>query len=113
MKKADKKRENQIRQVLTDACDQALDEYPGFQWLTHSVNYGTFPKSLKITCVFDTNQNLNSFKQKSLSTFNEAIKKALAAIDIPIQDMSRQIKYDTEENCEEMNGGNWGDRLAN
>jgi len=112
MKKSDKKRDNQIRAVLTDICDEALDRHLGFKWLTHLVSYSTFSKSLKVICVFDTNANLQRFMQIGQNSFNEKIKKNLGAVEIPIQDVGRQIKYDTEENCDRDNGGDWGDRLA-
>jgi hypothetical protein len=48
----------------------------------------------------------------SQNILNETIKKALTDVGAPIQDVGRQIKYDTEEKCEQENGGNWGDRLA-
>ncbi len=112
MKKTDKKRENAIRQVLTDLCDEALDLYEGFEWLTHRVDYSRFPKSLKVICVFDTNANLKEFMKNHQRAFNDKIQKGLGAVEAPIADTGRQIKYDTEENCEVMNGGDWGDRLA-
>ncbi len=112
MKKTDKKRENQIRDTLTDICDYALDHFEGFEWLTHRVDYARFPKSLKIICVFDTNDNLKEFMKNHQREFNDKIKTEMAAIEAPIADTGRQIKYDTEQKCQEMNGGHWGDRLA-
>ena len=61
MRKTDKKIDNQLRRVLTDVCEIALKDIEGFQWLTHLVNYSNFPKSLKVVCVFDTNNNLAGF----------------------------------------------------
>ena len=112
MKKSDKKLDNQIRNTLTDICDEAIEKYSGFQWLTHSANYAAFPKSLKVICVFDTNAHLKLFMQSQQRELNNLIKKSLTDIGAPIQDIGRQIKYDTEENCNRDNAGDWGERLA-
>lgn len=45
MRKTDKKTDNKLREVLTGVCDDALEEFAGFKWLTHLVNYDDFPKS--------------------------------------------------------------------
>lgn len=53
MRKKDKKIDNELRLVLIDACEQALKDITGFQWLTHFlVNYDDFPNSLMVACVF-------------------------------------------------------------
>lgn len=61
MRKSDKKIENQIREVLTDVCEDTLKSYEGFLWVTHTVNYSSFPQSLKIICVFETSQDRANF----------------------------------------------------
>lgn len=58
MRKSDKKLDNAIRNALIDVCKQAQRSFEGFQWLTHSVNYDNFPNSLKIICVFNTDEHL-------------------------------------------------------
>ena len=113
MKKNDKKKDQQISEALNDVCDQAQIDFIGFEWLTHTVNYGAFPRSLKITCVFDTNLNLKVFLgSPAVAQLNQQLKQALAAVEAPIQDTGRQIKYDTEENCQLDNAGRWGERLS-
>ncbi|MGX9461528.1 Fis family transcriptional regulator [Shewanella sp. A14] len=63
MRKTDKKIDNQLRLGLTAVCDYAMATYPGFVWITHLVNYGAFPSSLRIICVFDTDAQLRTFNQ--------------------------------------------------
>jgi len=112
MRKTDKKRDNNIRQVLTDVCETALDDYLGFQWLTHQVNYAVFPQSLKVICIFDTNDHLKVFRKSAAQqTMNYNIKTALAEVSAPIEDCVRQIIYDSEENCEREHAGDWEERL--
>ena len=112
MRKSDKKLDNKLRIALTEVCDIALKDFTGFQWLTHIVNYTNFPKSLKIVCVFDTNDNLSNFKAKDISlNLSTLIQKKLFEIDVPLKSMSNHITYDTEENCENNHHGKWADRL--
>ncbi|KKD00564.1 hypothetical protein [Photobacterium halotolerans] len=112
MRKTDKKTDNQIRIVLTEVCDHALAAYPGFQWLTHLVDYSHFPESLKVVCIFDTNTNLSHFYEAGKSGLDAFIVTKLATIGIRLSKPSAQIAYDTEENCERENKGKWAHRLG-
>ena len=56
--KTQKKIDNNVRKALTAACEDCLKDVPGFQWLTHQANYTNFPASLFVTCVFDTDEQL-------------------------------------------------------
>ncbi len=110
MRKTDKKIDNQLRLVLTDVCEFALEEIDGFQWLTHLVNYSDFPKSLKVVCVFDTNDNLSSFtSQKSKNELTSLIQATLHEVDIKVKHMADHISYDTEQNCEQQHDGQCAD----
>ena len=112
MRKTDKKIDKQICDVLTEVCEVALTKNSGFKWLTHLVNYSSFPRSLKVICIFDTNENLKTFTTNNGHLeFNAAIQKALAGIGISIN--NDQVSYDTEENCDKANGGKWAARFAN
>jgi len=112
MRKTDKKIDNQLRLVLTDVCETTLKEVNGFQWLTHSINYSNVPKSLKIVCVFDTNDNLSSFMSKdSKQQLTALIQLKLHGINFKIKNIVNHITYDTEENCEKTHDGKWANRL--
>ena len=113
MKKTDKKYEKAIREALTEVCDIALDEVPGFQWLTHQVNYSRFPDSLSVVCIFDTNSELASALLAQQDDFlRSLIREKLSAVGIPIKDMVRQVSFDTEEACMLEHGGKWQQRLS-
>jgi len=113
MRKSDKKMENRIRIALTDVCETALKDIDGFQWLTHVVNYSSFPESLKVVCVFDTNENLSiCMSNGRASELASLIQKKLGEIDVNIKHMSSQITYDTEENCVRQHNGKWADRFG-
>ncbi|MEZ9900767.1 Fis family transcriptional regulator [Vibrio breoganii] len=95
MRKTDKKIENRIRSVLTEVCEDTLKGYDGFLWVTHMVNYSSFPQSLKIVCVFDTNQDRANFLagegQLNVST---TIQKAFVQIGIQLKNVDKQISYE-------------------
>ncbi|QUJ69539.1 Fis family transcriptional regulator (plasmid) [Photobacterium sp. GJ3] len=112
MRKTDKNTENQLRQLLTDVCNEAMETYPGFQWLTHLVNYDNFPASLRIVCVFDTNEQLSDFvATDGKSALNSLIEQQLQAAGIKLNKAANHIRYDTEESCELAHQGNWAARL--
>lgn len=112
MRKSDKKIENNLRIALTDVCESALKEFTGFEWLTHLVKYSDFPKSLKIICVFDTNNNLTSFlNSNNRYELEELIVNNLLCAEVRIKNITNHISYDTEEECEKNNNGKWGDRF--
>ncbi|MGF1719005.1 Fis family transcriptional regulator [Vibrio kyushuensis] len=113
MRKTDKKIDNQLRVILTDVCDTAIEEHPGFQWLTHTVNYASFPKSLKIICIFDTNEQLSTFTIKGdEKVLTALIHQKLASIGVSFKNTAEHISYDTEENCTSDHNGNWAKRLG-
>lgn len=113
MKKTDKKIDNQIRRALTDVCETSLKDIDGFEWLTHIVNYGHFPQSLKVICVFGTQEQLNSFlhsEQKNVLTTR--VLSELHALDIVLKPSANIVVYDTQAACEREHQGNWAKRLG-
>ncbi|MCY9851027.1 Fis family transcriptional regulator [Vibrio mediterranei] len=95
MRKSDKKVENLIRDVLTEVCEGTLKSYDGFLWVTHTVKFNSFPQSLKIVCVFETNQDRANFLmgegQQYVST---TIQKAFSKVGVQLKNVSKQISYD-------------------
>jgi hypothetical protein len=113
MRKMDKKIDNQLRLALTEVCDQALKAFAGFQWLTHLVDYTNFPNTLRVVCVFDSNENLATFMAtKNNHELSDLIQTKLFGMDVTLKNMSNHITYDTEENCEQSHKGKWADRLS-
>lgn len=112
MRKSDKKLEKNIVSALTEACEDALKLYEGFEWLTHLVNYQSFPDSLSIICVFDTNENLlKTIEKDDANRFKQAIEAELVSYGIKLKDIKKCIVFDTEEACEREHQGNWKRRL--
>ena len=113
MRKTDKKTDNQLRLVLTEVCEVALKNIDGFQWLTHLVNYANFPSSLKVVCVFDTNENLAEFLSGSSPTdLNALIQAQLHTANVKVTGIADHIYYDTEQDCASQHNGKWSDRLG-
>ncbi|MGB0943051.1 MAG: Fis family transcriptional regulator [Marinomonas sp.] len=118
MKKTDKKHEKAIVTALTRVCDQALEAFEGFQWLTHQVDFNDMSRSIKVTCVFETRAQVSRFigspasgeKRKEMSRL---IQSELKPLGIQLQDSFKQIKFDSEEACLEEHQGKWNHRLGN
>lgn len=108
MRKSDKKIDNALREVLTEVCDIALENYDGFKWLTHFANYNNFPGSLSVVCIYDTNEQLEKTDVNGLRIL---INEKLLSIDINIKDIRRHVNFDTEENCNNENNGKWNERF--
>lgn len=109
MRKTDKKMENAIRVALTEACEIAQEHYPGFEWLTHVADYDNFPDSLSVVCIYDTNANLANTDRDAVRAL---IRETLLSIDIRVRHAQRQVSFDTEENCQNDNGGSWQTRFS-
>jgi len=112
MKKTDKILENTLVTLLTKVCEQSLKSLDGFQWLTHLVNYKDFPRSLTIICIFDSREQVSKLltspnHQYLVSTIVEQLKTA----GIQLLNTQKQIKFDSEEACNEEHAGKWNRRL--
>jgi hypothetical protein len=113
MKKTDKKIENTLTKALTEVCEVSLKEVAGFSWITHLVNYRRFPESLAIICVFNTQSELAAAIVTHQDTFMRSlIGEKLRAAGIQVTDIHECVQFDTEEACDQENGGNWQQRLS-
>lgn len=99
MRKSDKKIENQIREVLTDVCEDTLKGYDGFLWVTHTVKYASFPQSLNIICVFENHQARTHFLTgEGQLDVSSAIKRRFSQAGIDIKKVEKQIHYEIKDN---------------
>lgn len=110
--KTARKLEKQVIQSLTKSCENIKTQVPGFEWLTHNVDYGRFPQSLIITCVFD---NIASYQTACTAShqylIGDIIRSDLSAIDIELKNIHKHLCFDTEEACAVESAGNWNRRL--
>lgn len=113
MKKTDRKTDNAIREALTDVCEIALRQVPGFKWLTHQVNYNHFPDSLSVVCVFETDSDLSNAVTAQQDVYlRTLVLEGLGAIGVSLKNASKQVGFDSEQACERISGGRWKERLG-
>lgn len=105
--------ERELVASLTRACETAKSEIVGFCWLTHEAERHAFPASLQIIWIFDTRQNLTraleSGQGKRMYQLSAA---ALKEANIDLSNVEAHVRFDTEEECARVNGGDWQSRLA-
>lgn len=105
--------ERRLACTLTEACETAKAEIVGFSWLTHEVDYAAFPASLRVVWIFDTqaskDQALVSGQRERMI---ELTAVALQAADVVIANVAARVQFDSEEQCQRANGGNWQQRLG-
>lgn len=105
--------ERRLVATLTEACETAKAEVVGFSWLTHEIDYGVFPSSLMVVWIFDTQAN----KDQALANGQgermvELTAAALRAADVLVSPVSAHVHFDSEEQCQRANAGNWQQRLT-
>ncbi|WP_431025265.1 Fis family transcriptional regulator [Halomonas sp. H5] len=112
MRKSDKQLDNRLRGALMEACELALESVPGFRWLTHLADYQRFPDSLRIVCVFDSDDALARAREAREDDYLcQLLQAKLAAAAIKPAALRRQVRFDSEEACQREHKGNWKRRL--
>ena len=105
--------ERRLTTSLTEACETAKSQIPGFVWLTHVVDYEAFPASLKVVWVFDTQASKDfALADGEASYMGELTARALADAQVKVRNGSAHVFFDSEEECQRSCGGNWPKRLA-
>jgi hypothetical protein len=105
--------ERGLAATLTEACETAKAEIVGFAWLTHEVDYAAFPASLRVVWVFDTQLNKDqALAGEHRARMFELTAVALDAADVATENVAAHVQFDSEEQCQRANGGNWQQRLA-
>jgi|AntRauTorcE11898_2_1112593.scaffolds.fasta_scaffold09412_3 hypothetical protein len=108
-----KQMERQLVVALTEACETAKAEVPGFCWLTHDNGVDHFPAGLRVTWIFDTQANLeqalaNGFEQRARVWTSDALEQ----IGLDPGSISNCLQFDSEEACMNFRNGNWLARLT-
>ncbi|MBV6824596.1 hypothetical protein [Pseudomonas sp. PD9R] len=99
--------------TLTEACETAKAEIVGFEWLTHEVDYNDFPSSLRVIWVFDTQAQMNlALASGQRERMIELTSAALYEADVQLRPIAAHVQFDSEEQCQRANAGNWQQRLA-
>ncbi|MFA0996022.1 MULTISPECIES: hypothetical protein [Pseudomonas syringae group] len=104
--------ERQLVTSLTQACETAKSEMPGFCWLTHDVDYAAFPASLQVVWVFDTLADKHAALAGGLDgRMIELTAAALEEAQVSVSSVSAHVHVDCEERCRLDNGGDWQQRI--
>lgn len=105
--------ERRLVATLTEACETAKAEIPGFDWLTHTVDYANFPQSLRVIWVFDTRANQDhALASGADQRIRELTAAALQEAEVAAVNIDRCVRFDSEEACSAQHGGDWRRRLA-
>ncbi len=99
--------------TLTEACETAKAQVIGFSWLTHVVDYARFPASLKVIWVFDTQADQDRALADGQDRYMvELTATALQACGLTLEPVAARVHFDSEQQCQRANAGNWPQRLA-
>ena len=113
LSKTNQKIDNNVCKALTIACESSLHNVAGFVWLTHRANYTNFPASLVITCVFNTDEEIEAMKAlQQDETMIATIQKQLLKVGVVVKNIKKSVHFDSEEACQAKHDGQWADRLA-
>ncbi|WP_438866038.1 hypothetical protein [Pseudomonas abieticivorans] len=107
--------ERRLVVALTQACETAKAELPGFDWLTHLVDYQAFPHSLRVVWVFDTQANQAQALATGLDArMRELTAQALGAAEVTLdaRQLARCVRVDSQQQCQAQQAGDWPARLA-
>ncbi|TNF84190.1 hypothetical protein FGE05_06835 [Pseudomonas sp. ICMP22404] len=104
--------ERRLITTLTEACETAKGEIKGFTWLTHTADLNALTKTLKVTWVFETLADRQQAQVDAKARILELTAIALkeAGIDLNVSD--RNVRLDSEEECQRGHSGDWQKRLA-
>lgn len=90
MTKTQKLRDKQIRHALTTACESIKHSYPGFAYLTHTIDFKNETKSLKVKCYFADDTAYHE-SETHLNQIIDIITAELGKINLPIA--AKQIVF--------------------
>lgn len=104
--------ERRLIATLTDACETAKAEIQGFVWLTHTADTASFVESLKVIWVFETQAEKQLAEANAKARIFELTGIALQDADIELTPSERNVRFDSEQECQRSHGGDWQKRLA-
>jgi hypothetical protein len=105
--------ERRLAATLTEACETAKAQIPGFAWLTHDVDYQNFPNSLRVIWIFASQaEQKRAIAEGQERWMLELTATALQSADIQLEPLTAHVHVDNEQACQRKDAGNWQQRLA-
>ncbi|AFY19855.1 hypothetical protein [Pseudomonas sp. UW4] len=104
--------ERRLITTLTEACETAKGEIKGFTWLTHAADLNALAETLKVTWVFETLADRQLAQVDAKARIFELTAIALSEANIDLTPSDRNVRFDSEQECQRTHGGDWKNRLA-
>lgn len=104
--------ERRLITTLTEACETAKGEIKGFTWLTHTADLNALAETLKVIWVFETEADRELAQVNAKMRIFELTAIALSEADIDLKPSDRTVRFDSEQACQRIHGGDWNARLA-
>lgn len=104
--------EHRLITTLTEACETAKGEIKGFTWLTHLADLSALAETLRVIWVFETLADRKLAQVDAKARIFELTAIALKEADIDLHLTDRNVRFDSEQECQRMQGGDWQKRLA-
>jgi hypothetical protein len=103
--------ERRLISTLTDACETAKTEIKGFTWLTHTADLSALAETLNVIWVFETLVDRKLAQVEAKVRIFELTAVALSEAGIELKLTDRNVRFDSEQECQNIHGGDWGKRL--
>jgi hypothetical protein len=103
--------ERRLISTLTDACETAKTEIKGFTWLTHTADLSALAETLSVIWVFETLADRKLARVEAKVRIFELTAVALSEAGIELKLTDRNVRFDSEQECQNIHGGDWGKRL--
>ncbi|MFJ4246588.1 hypothetical protein [Pseudomonas sp. NPDC089741] len=103
--------ERRLITTLTDACETAKAEIKGFTWLTHTADLSALAETLSVIWVFETLADRKLAQVEAKVRIFELTAVALGEAGIELKLTDRNVRFDSEQECQNIHGGDWGKRL--
>jgi hypothetical protein len=104
--------ERRLITTLTEACETAKAEIKGFTWLTHTADLTALAETLKVIWVFDSLADQKIAQSHDKARIFELTAIALNEADIDLIPSDRNVRFDSEQECQRTHNGDWQKRLA-
>lgn len=104
--------ERRLITTLTEACETAKSEINGFSWLTHTADLTALAETLKVIWVFETLADRKLAEVGAKARIFELTAIALDEAGIELKLTDRNVRFDSEQECENAQSGDWQKHLA-